>query len=167
MARVYLSIGSNIEPEKYVRGSIAQIRQHFSNVTVSNVYESVAVGFEGENFLNLAVGFDTDMSLQSLAKLLRKIENQNGRKRHREGGYDSRTLDVDILIYGDLAGTFDGIELPRSEIANRGFVILPLADLIPDWEFPAIFSGKLGEFRDRYNSDENPLWAVEFDWQAD
>ena len=161
MPKAYLSIGSNIDPKTHVRACLQELGERYGEIEVSNIYESVAVGFEGENFLNLVVGIDTDGSLGELAESLRDMETRFGRQRKKQGGYDSRTLDIDILLFGELHGRFDGIELPRPEIANRGFVILPLADLIPEWRCPELFDGTLQSFRDSYDNGKFPLWPVE------
>ena len=81
MTRVYLSIGSNIEREHNVRSSIGQLERLFSPLTLSSVYRSQAVGFEGEDFYNMVVGFDTNLSIDNVHEHLRNIENTHGRQR--------------------------------------------------------------------------------------
>ena len=100
MTRVFVSVGSNQQAWKYVPMALAAIKSEFSPVAVSPVYESVAVGFDGENFLNLVLGFDTGLSLSELADILDQIEQSCGRKRGEER-FTSRTMDLDLLTYGD------------------------------------------------------------------
>ena len=74
MSRVYVSIGSNIEPLRYIRAGLAAIQQTFGALILSSIYESKAVGFEGDNFYNLVAGFDTDMEIPTVINQLRIIE---------------------------------------------------------------------------------------------
>jgi len=112
MNRVYISVGSNQDTVRHVRSALDALHQRFGDLAISSVYESEAVGFDGENFLNLVVGLDTDEPLASLADWLKAVEDSNGRQRNVTR-YSSRTLDLDILIYGDQVGQPEGVELPR------------------------------------------------------
>ena len=85
MARVYVSIGSNIETEKNILASIKALRDHFGELDVSNVYETKAIGFEGDNFHNLVVGFDSDESPLEISQVLKRIESNHGRTRGKQG----------------------------------------------------------------------------------
>jgi len=135
MARVYVSIGSNIEPQHYVRTGLADMRQHFCALTLSNVYESEALGFEGDNFYNLVAGFDTHYGVHKVAHTLRTIETNNGRQR-TANRFNARTLDLDILLYDDLIIKDDKLEIPRDEIMKYAFVLLPLAEVAPTVKHP-------------------------------
>ena len=131
MNRVYISIGSNQDTARHVRNALDALYERFGDLIISSVYESEAVGFEGENFLNLVVGLDTDEPLASLADWLKAVEDSNGRQRN-VARYSSRTLDLDILTYGDQVGEPEGVELPRREILKNAFVLKPLAESAPD-----------------------------------
>lgn len=131
MTRVYLGLGSNIDREHNLRGGVARLRESFPGLRLSTVYESEAVGFDGAPFFNLVAEIDTTMTVGALAARLREIESEYGRVRG-EKKFASRTLDIDILTYGDLAGEVDGIMLPRDEILKYAFVLQPLAELAPD-----------------------------------
>lgn len=135
MPRVFLGLGSNVDRERHIRAGIRCLREAFGPMRVSPVYESVAVGFVGENFLNLVVAIDTDLPLAELSRRLRGIEEANGRVRNGPK-FSSRTLDIDILTYGDLVGVHDGIELPRDEVTKYAFVLRPLADIAPNDVLP-------------------------------
>lgn len=128
MPRVYLGLGSNIDREKNLRGAVRALEEHFGDVLVSPVYESDAVGFEGDPFYNLVVAIDTDKTVGELAAELRAIEEAWGRDR-RAPKFSSRTLDIDILTWGNACGEIDGVSLPRDEILKHAFVLKPLADL--------------------------------------
>jgi 2-amino-4-hydroxy-6-hydroxymethyldihydropteridine diphosphokinase len=126
--RAWLSLGSNIEPEKHLRAAIAELRARFGALIVSPVYRSAAVGFEGPEFLNLAVGLDTDLDARALDAWLHALEDRHGRRRDQPR-YASRTLDVDIVLFDD--AIIDGpghLRIPRPEL-REAFVNVPLADI--------------------------------------
>lgn len=162
MAKVYLSLGSNIQRYKRISAALDALAQQFGELIVSPVYESVSVGFEGDNFLNLVVGMDTDVSVGALSVALREIENNNGRVR-AGSKFSARTLDIDILTYGNNVGIVDGIELPRDEITKYGFVITPLVDIAASELLPGS-NITYQTIADELNLDKEALWPVEFRW---
>jgi 2-amino-4-hydroxy-6-hydroxymethyldihydropteridine diphosphokinase len=128
--RVYLSLGSNVDPEKNLRAAIVELRAQFGAIDVSPAYRYPAVGFDGPDFLNLAVGIDTGLGPEALNDWLHALENRHGRRRDVPR-YSSRTLDVDIVLYGDLVVTgAQNLEVPRAELMQT-FVLQPLADIAP------------------------------------
>ncbi len=135
MPTVYVAIGSNVEPEKNVRGALAALSTAFGELTVSPVYQTPAVGFVGEDFLNLVVGFDSDMALAGLQTELRRIEEEHGRLRS-DKKFSARTLDLDLLLYGD--EVHPDLNIPRDEIEKYAFVLKPLADLAPERCHPVL-----------------------------
>ncbi|MCG8379728.1 MAG: 2-amino-4-hydroxy-6-hydroxymethyldihydropteridine diphosphokinase [Proteobacteria bacterium] len=130
---VYLGIGSNIDRESNILGGLSELKKSYTGLKISPVYESKAFGFDGDNFFNLVVEFDTDLGVDDLEAHLREIEYKFGRKRDQTR-YSSRTLDIDLLLYGDLV--CDKHELPRIDIIKFGFVLKPLCDLAPDLVHP-------------------------------
>jgi 2-amino-4-hydroxy-6-hydroxymethyldihydropteridine diphosphokinase len=137
MVHVWVSIGSNIEREAHVRAAIAALRAQFGELVTSPVYETPAEGFAGDPFFNLVAGFDTDMEPGELHLALREIENRNGRVRGAEK-FSARTLDIDVLTYGDAVTDEGGKHLPRDEIERYAFVLKPLADVAPDEVHPEL-----------------------------
>jgi 2-amino-4-hydroxy-6-hydroxymethyldihydropteridine diphosphokinase len=137
MARAYLSLGSNLEPEKNLAAAIAELRQRFGAIVISPVYRYRAVGFDGPDFLNLAVGIDTDLEPQPLNEWLHALEDRHGRRRDVPR-YSSRTLDVDIVLYDDrvIAGS-GNLEVPRAELLQT-FVLQPLAAIAPNAIHPVL-----------------------------
>lgn len=129
--RVWLSLGSNIEPEGNIRSAIAELKQRFGDLIISPVYESEPVGFDGAPFLNLVVGFDSMLSVAAIADLLRRIEHEHGRLRDGNA-FAPRTLDIDLLTYGQQEIHTPGIDLPRDEIKRYAFVLLPLSQVAGD-----------------------------------
>src|SRR3954470_8313521 len=131
MIPVYLGLGSNIDRAKYITSGLNALADLFGELKISPVYESKSVGFNGSNFFNVVVGIYTELTIADLCEQLKKIEDQNDRVRTGPK-FSPRTLDIDILTYGDFVGTESGVELPRTEITNNAFVLLPLAEIAPN-----------------------------------
>jgi len=135
MTRVYASIGTNIDRENNVRAAVAALRQCYGPLRISPVYETTAVGFTGDAFYNLVVGFDTEQAPETLRDQFQAIESEQGRRRGGER-YASRTLDIDLLTWGDRVMEAPGLTLPRGDILKQAFVLRPLADIAPDDRHP-------------------------------
>jgi 2-amino-4-hydroxy-6-hydroxymethyldihydropteridine diphosphokinase len=133
--RGYISIGSNIDKEIHIPASLIVLAQHFGALTVSSIYESQAVGFSGAVFHNLIVGFDSELDVNSVAKQLRQIELDNGRTTESQK-FSSRTLDLDLILYGDLIINEGRLQIPRDEIERYAFVLEPLAEIAPTLTHP-------------------------------
>ena len=160
MPSVYISVGGNIEPRKHIVNALAKLQQQFSNFKASEVYESRAVGFEGDNFLNLVVRFDTDLQVEALYDYLHQLEDQEGRQRPNGKAWDSRTLDLDILLYGDDIGQFGKVQLPSEEIEQYAHVFLPLTQLNPEVENPVSGQRYVSLVNDN-EFDGQQLWVVD------
>lgn len=126
--RVWLSLGSNIERSHNLRAAVRSLRAVFGQLVLSPVYESQAVGFKGAPFFNMVVGLETDLPPEALADRLRQLESEQGRIRGADK-FAPRTLDVDLLIYGDRVINQGSLQLPRDEIVRYAFVLRPLADV--------------------------------------
>ena len=137
MPRVWVSIGSNIEREWHTRAALDYLRVILGDLIVSPLYETHAVGFEGDAFYNLVVGFDTEFPPSQLHRLMREIEDRNGRERSGEK-FAARTLDLDLLTYGGAVTDEGGRRLPRDEIQRYAFVLAPLADVAGDELHPQL-----------------------------
>ena len=125
----YWSLGSNIDPEKHLEFALRKFQQRFDEVQISKLYQSAAVGFEGDDFLNLALAVKTDLPLQDLLEFANTLEQNAGRVRVRRGRFDSRTLDVDLLMYGDLIGQHCGKRWPAEDLEKEAHVLKPLVDI--------------------------------------
>ncbi|OUD11723.1 2-amino-4-hydroxy-6-hydroxymethyldihydropteridine diphosphokinase [Thioflexithrix psekupsensis] len=158
MAEVYLSIGSNIDPAANIRAAITALKQHYHHVILSPIYETEAVGFVGDNFYNLVVQLNTDNPPDLIAKTLRDIEHQQGRKRTSER-FNSRTLDIDLILYDEMVLKTDLLELPRGEILKYAFVLKPLADLSPDKLHPTT-QQTYRQLWAAFDHASQPLWPV-------
>jgi 2-amino-4-hydroxy-6-hydroxymethyldihydropteridine diphosphokinase len=163
MARVYISIGSNIEREKHVLSALDALNEWFGDLALSPVYESEAVGFVGEPFLNLVVGVDTGLSVGELSVRFKQLEADNGRRRDVPK-FSGRTLDLDILTCDDQVGQVDGVELPRAEILDNAFVLKPLADIAPEVCHP-VCHRTYEQLWQSYSRDQK-LWPIDFTWQG-
>jgi 2-amino-4-hydroxy-6-hydroxymethyldihydropteridine diphosphokinase len=135
MARAYLSLGSNVEPQRYLPAAIVALRERFGDIAVSPAYRSKSVGFDGADFVNLAVGLDTDLSPEALNGWLHALEDRHGRRRDVPR-YADRTLDVDIVFYDTLVLDGPGhLQIPRKEL-QHAFVLRPIADIAPTFRHP-------------------------------
>ncbi len=135
MTRAYLSLGSNIEPEKHLRAALSALRERFGEIVESPAYRFAAVGFDGPEFVNLAVAIDTDLEPGALNDWLHALEDRHGRRRDVPR-YSSRMLDIDIVLFGDRVISGDGhLQVPRRELAHA-FVLQPLADIAADVRHP-------------------------------
>lgn len=137
MARVYVGIGSNIEPERNICSGLASLRRQFGPLTASTVYANAAIGFAGDDFLNMVAGFQTDLAVHAVLARLRKIEEAH---QYRGEGpkLAPRALDLDLLLYDDLVLREDGLCIPRDEITRHAFVLRPLAEVAGDRRHPLL-----------------------------
>ena len=162
MARVYLSLGSNIDRETNIRAGVSALSSYYGELLLSSVYESASVGFDGDNFFNLVAMLETDQPVQTVAETLRHIEDQHGRT--REGPrFSSRTLDIDILLYDSLILHEGKLVLPREEISKNAFVLWPLAEIAPDLMHP-VLGQSYAELWEAFDKNSQPLWPVPFDF---
>ena len=164
MARVYVSIGSNIERERNITAGLDGLALSFGELTLSSVFESEAVGFAGDHFYNLVAGFETTLAVGELSRELKAIEDRNGRCRQGPK-FSGRTLDIDILTYDDACGRIDGVELPRAEILFNAFVLQPLAEIAPGDLHP-VNGVSYAELWQQYDKQQQRLWAIDFSWQG-
>ncbi len=168
MAKVYVSIGSNIDRARYITAALDALSDRFGVLEISSIFESEAVGFEGDAFLNLVVGFASDLRVGELSSELKQIEASNGRIKNAPK-FCSRTLDIDILTYGDLVGKVEGVLLPRPEILENAFVLWPLAEVAalvshPEVSVAYVELWKAYKLKTELNSPQK-LWPVDFTWR--
>ncbi|MGA9852812.1 MAG: 2-amino-4-hydroxy-6-hydroxymethyldihydropteridine diphosphokinase [Gammaproteobacteria bacterium] len=157
MTDIFVGIGSNVEPERRVREAVQGLRQRFGALRVSPVYRNPAVGFEGDDFLNLVASFESSEDVVAVRAALDQIESQCGRIR---GGprFAPRALDLDLLLYGDLISE-SPVRLPRREILKYAYVLKPLVDLAPERSHPVTGRSFAGHWR-KFDAAGQPLVAV-------
>jgi 2-amino-4-hydroxy-6-hydroxymethyldihydropteridine diphosphokinase len=163
MTRIYLGLGSNVNRHHNIAAALDALNDLLGELIISPVYESKSVGFDGTNFFNLVVGANTDLSIAALSENLKRIEDENGRKRNGPK-FSPRTLDIDILTYGDFVGVESGVELPRAEITKNAFVLLPLAEIAPDDMHPQLQT-TYQQLWDEYDHASQALWSIDFEWK--
>jgi 2-amino-4-hydroxy-6-hydroxymethyldihydropteridine diphosphokinase len=157
---VLLGLGSNVEREVHLRAGLEALAGLLSEMRCSPVFESQAVGIKSGPFFNLVVAGYSDLPLGELDRRLKFIEADNGRY---APGRKGLPLDIDVLLYGDLVGNFDGLILPRAEILKNAFVLWPLSLLVPERLHP----GEQRSFAELWAAAqiEQQLWPVAFSWR--
>lgn len=150
MAIAYIALGSNLhtprEQLKRALNALAQLPQT-QLMAVSSFYRSKPLGPQDQpDYLNAAVEISTALSPLALLDELQRIENEQGRVRLRRWG--ERTLDLDILLYGDEIIQTERLTVPHYDMHNREFVIVPLAEIAPNLILPN--GQKLAELTDRF-----------------
>jgi 2-amino-4-hydroxy-6-hydroxymethyldihydropteridine diphosphokinase len=157
--RAWLSLGSNIDPKRQIPAALQTLRSSFGELVVSPIYESEAVGFSGDNFYNLVVGIWTRLSARALAGRLREIEAAHGRVRGAEK-FSSRTLDIDLLTFGEQVIDEPGVQVPRDEILRYAFVLRPLADVAPEERHP-VAGRSYAALWSAFDRGSQKLWRVD------
>ncbi|MGM0785153.1 MAG: 2-amino-4-hydroxy-6-hydroxymethyldihydropteridine diphosphokinase [Pseudomonadota bacterium] len=164
MRLISVSLGSNIDRERHLRGCLDALAKTFGPLRVSRVFESEPVGFEdGRNFYNLVVLFESDWRVGELQAWCKRLETAHGRHPNSPK-FSPRTLDIDLLTVGDLIGVNDGVELPRDEILHHAFVLQPLAELLPDGKHPGL-GQTYAELWSDFEPGEQRLWPIDFYWE--
>lgn len=161
MTPIFLGLGSNIDREPHLQAGLDALAGFLHDLQCSPVFESQPVGIKSGPFFNLVVRAYTDLPLAELDRRLKLIEADNGRYAPNRKGLP---LDIDVLLYGELAGNFDGLVLPRAEILRNAFVLWPLSLLAPQELHPV--AGK--PFAELWASAriDQQLWPVAFQWGA-
>lgn len=155
MAVVYLGLGSNLRAEENLRLAVRELRKQFDLLAISPVYQSRALGFSGCDFLNAVVCVQTDMSPITICELLERIHERAGRTRGDQR-FESRTLDIDLLLYDDLVDESRPVAVPRTDILNYSFVLRPLADIAPDLVHP-VCGKTMSRLWDEFDTASHPL----------
>lgn len=161
LTRIFLGLGSNIEREKHLQAGLDALDSFLSDLNCSPVFESQPVGIKSGPFFNLVVSALTDLPLMELDRRLKFIEADNGRYAPDRKGLP---LDIDVLLYGEQVGNFDGLVLPRAEILKNAFVLWPLSLIAPDRPHPGV-----GIAFDRLWAEakiDQQLWPVPFEWRG-
>lgn len=131
----YISIGSNIDKEVNIPSSLKALSQAFGDIELSSIYQTEPVGFAGDSFYNLVVRFESNLSAKEVAKQLRQIELDHGRTRESQK-FSARTLDLDLILFGNQIISDGRLQIPRDEIERYAFVLEPLAEIAPDEKHP-------------------------------
>lgn len=158
MPRVFVAAGSNVEPERYLARALAELERDFGELQRSPWYRNQAVGFEGDDFINCVVGFDTSLPVDEVIARLRRIEALCGRQPDAPR-WAPRSMDLDILLYGDLLRDEPRLKLPRPDLLKRAYMLGPLADIAPEVRHPTA-GASIGELWSRFDRAAHPLERV-------
>ncbi len=159
--RIYLGLGSNTDRERHLCAGLDALASLLVDMRCSPVFESQPVGIKSGPFFNLVVTGLTDLPLTALDRRLKFIEADNGRYAPDRKGLP---LDIDVLLYGDLVGNFDGLVLPRAEILKNAFVLWPLALIAPELVHPE--AGVSLDQLWRESNIDQVLAPVPFEWRG-
>lgn len=161
VTRIFLGLGSNIERERHLCAGLEALSVFVEQLQCSPVFESEAVGISSGPFFNLVVSGETDLPLAELDRRLKLIEADNGRY---APGRKGLPLDIDVLLYGEQVGDFDGLILPRAEILKNAFVLWPLALHAPQVLHP----GVQRSFADLWQTAQiaQQLQPIAFQWRG-
>jgi 2-amino-4-hydroxy-6-hydroxymethyldihydropteridine diphosphokinase len=154
----YVAAGSNVRPRESLAKALVLLGREFPGLRASRAFSNPAVGFEGDDFINLVVGFPAPRATESLIETLKSVERACG----REPGapkWGPRTLDLDLLLHGDRVGRFAGKLLPHPDLLTRAWVLGPLAELAPDIVHPVAGETIEALWR-RFDQGAHPLAPV-------
>ncbi|HSY05511.1 MAG TPA: 2-amino-4-hydroxy-6-hydroxymethyldihydropteridine diphosphokinase [Steroidobacteraceae bacterium] len=158
MPQVYVAAGSNVAPERNLAQAVAAIAREFPGAVFSAWYRNRALGFAGEDFINLVAGFDTPLPVGAVLAKLHAIETACGRPRGAPR-WAPRSMDLDVLLYGGLVCDEPGLKLPRPDLLKRAYMLGPLAQLAPQVVHPTA-QLTIGELWRRFDQSAHPLLPV-------
>lgn len=155
MPEVYVAAGSNVEPERRMQQAVAELTREFPGVRFSSWYRNRAVGFDGDDFINLVAAFGTALPVHAVLERLHGIEGRCGRGRDAPR-WAPRSMDLDVLLYGDLVCEEPGLKLPRPDLLKRAYMLGPLAELAPEVLHPTAGLSAAELWR-RFDRQAHPL----------
>jgi len=164
VTQVLVAAGSNVAPLENLRRALDMLVARHPGLRCSAAYRNRAVGFAGEDFVNLVVEFDTDDDLATVMGQLHAAEAACGRARNAPK-WAPRSMDLDILLYGDRVCDEPGLVLPRPDLVRRAYMLGPAAEIAPDAVHPTL-GRTLAELWREFARDEHPLVPVDLGWQA-
>ena len=162
--RVFVAAGSNVEPEKHLARACAEIKHSWNDTVFSRAYRNVAVGFDGPDFINLVMGFTTAQPLAAVIARLHAIETQCGRPRYAPK-WASRTMDLDVLLYGDVVEKTADYTLPRPDLLKRPYMLGPMAEIAPEVVHP-VAQKSIGELWKHFDCDGHSMSPVDLELPA-
>lgn len=160
MPDVYVAAGSNIEPLLHLRSALNALKRRVGDVKVSPAYRNKAVGFDGPEFINLVIGFETELTLTEVLSVLQAVESLCGRAR-KAPKFEPRTMDLDLLLYGEMVCDTHAITLPRPDLIKRAYMLGPLAELAPDLLHPTL-KRTMSDLWKNFDQAAHPLVVVPF-----
>jgi 2-amino-4-hydroxy-6-hydroxymethyldihydropteridine diphosphokinase len=161
MPDAWVAAGSNVRPRENLRRALATLGAEFPGLQASRAFWNAAVGFPGDDFVNLVMRFPADLPLSELLERLKAVERECGRQPGAPK-WGPRTLDLDLLLYGDQLGRFPGAMLPHPDLTTRAWVLGPLAELAPGLVHP-VLGETFGALWQRFDQGAHPLVPVALD----
>ncbi len=161
MPEVFVAAGSNVDPARHLRKALDALQRIYSPLRISPAYQNQAVGFEGEDFINLVVGFTTTDSLVDVRRHLQSIEALCGRAPDAPK-WAPRSMDLDILLYDDVISSEPGLLLPRPDLVKRPYMLKPMADIAPDVVHPTLHKS-MRELWAAFDQDGHEMVRVELE----
>jgi 2-amino-4-hydroxy-6-hydroxymethyldihydropteridine diphosphokinase len=155
MPTVYVAAGSNVAPQENLSRALGELAREFPGLRCSSWYRNRAVGFAGDDFINLVAGFDTQLPLPQVLQKLHAIERLCGRARDAPR-WAPRSMDLDVLLYGDLICDEEKVQLPRPDLLKRAYMLGPLAQLAPQLMHPTAHR-TIAELWQRFDQSAHPL----------
>lgn len=159
MTDVFVAAGSNIDPKLNLRTAISALKRRLGDVQVSRAYVNKSSGFDGPDFINLVIGFKAELTLSEVLSVLQAIEWLCGRPR-KAPKFEPRTLDLDLLLYGDMVCSTHVITLPRPDLVRRAYMLGPLAEIAPDVMHPTLHK-TVGQLWNEFDQASHPLTPIE------
>jgi 2-amino-4-hydroxy-6-hydroxymethyldihydropteridine diphosphokinase len=161
---VYVAAGSNVEPIGNLRRALDALASNFAPLRLSPAYRNAAVGFAGDDFVNLVLGFDTDRDVRDVLTVLHGAEAACGRERDAPK-WAARAMDLDILLFGARVCDEPGLTLPRPDLVRRPYMLGPLAELAPRLVHPTL-GRTMQELWDGFDRGAHAMRPVDLGWPA-
>ena len=161
---VYVAAGSNVDALANLRRALDMLQRHFAPLTVSAAYANAAVGFEGDDFVNLVLRFDTRLDVHAVIDRLHEAEAACGRGRDAPK-WAPRAMDLDILLFGELQCDEPGLKLPRPDLLKRPYMLGPAAEIAPQLVHPTAHRTLASLWHDMQESQAaHTMRPVELGW---
>jgi 2-amino-4-hydroxy-6-hydroxymethyldihydropteridine diphosphokinase len=160
---VYVAAGSNVAPIENLRRALDVLDRHFAPLTVSRAYANAAVGFDGDDFINLVIGFRTGLLVHQVLERLHEAEAACGRERNAPK-WAPRTMDLDVLLFGDTVCAEPGLTLPRPDLLKRPYMLGPAAEIAPAVVHPLERRTLGALWRDLQAQQSHAMRLVELAW---
>ena len=162
MAIIFLGLGSNESPQENLKLAVRELKSRYGELALSRVYQSAAVGFSGADFLNLVVRLRSEDLPSAIRDEIELIHNLAGRDRSSDK-WESRPLDIDLLLYNDLVLDDRLVRVPRDDILQYSFVLRPMAELAPQHRHPVTGKTMLEHWQE-FDASSHPLEEMSVVW---
>ena len=163
MTAVFVAAGSNVDAAANLRRALDVLARRYPGLRCSRAYRNAAVGFEGEDFVNLVVAFETDDDVRRVLSHLHEAEAACGRERDAPK-WAPRSMDLDILLFGSQVSDEPGLVLPRPDLVRRPYMLGPTAELAPDLVHPTAGS-TMRELWESFDRDAHQMQPVDLGWR--